>query len=539
MISSKALLDQTGISRATLNNYIRFGILPRPEVLSAAQGLNETAPRLLGYFPEDSIERVKVVQCLKAEGLSIAEIVEYLDVNGVQSEYQLTPDLDTNSVISAQEQSKDSLPSQAIQAPITAESDQPHGASLNSLPNISLGDHQYPAYMVNYNLELTWFNDSARENIFGFLKPPSHSNERNLFLLLTNPEANLSLDERRNWANLHVQIASARVSHEALLKQIKINDPALASIADTITWPAGKYQQDKTNIFNEIEFYSNTSRGKEQGFKVYSVYFREGVLIVHAPLAEIGAELINYLSRRNQVIQSLLSQQLPVMTPLAVLVADIQKSVRICSELPPDEYFELINQIWHTMSQILRKFNGTHGKHAGDGAVYYFFPQTQSNYLFNVICCAEELRTAMAKINLEWKLRKNWLTELKLNIGLHEGQEWLGAFRSDQHVELIVLGDTINHAARLSDFAKHGSIWATKNLISRLSVTERKHIDFGVLRLSAENGDRFVESSYAQINSLVEMTSPKYEKLRDIAQLAVAEIRSVQTTPSPARLHHS
>ena len=137
MISSKALLDQTGISRATLNNYIRFGILPRPEVLSAAQGLNETAPRLLGYFPEDSIERVKVVQCLKAEGLSIAEIVEYLDVNGVQSEYQLTPDLDTNSVISAQEQNKDSLPSQAIQAPITAESDQPHGASLNALPNIS------------------------------------------------------------------------------------------------------------------------------------------------------------------------------------------------------------------------------------------------------------------------------------------------------------------------------------------------------------------------------------------------------------------
>ena len=144
----------------------------------------------------------------------------------------------------------------------------------------------------------------------------------------------------------------------------------------------------------------------------------------------------------------------------------------------------------------------------------------------------------MRKISSEWQLKKNWFTELQLNIGLHEGQEWLGAFRSDQHVELIVLGDTINHAARLSDFAKHGSIWATKNLISRLSVTERKHIDFGVLRLSAENGDRFVESSYAQINSLVEITSPKYEKLRDIAQLAVAEIRSVQTASTTAKQHH-
>jgi len=32
LISSKEILDQTGISRATLNNYIRVGILPRPLV---------------------------------------------------------------------------------------------------------------------------------------------------------------------------------------------------------------------------------------------------------------------------------------------------------------------------------------------------------------------------------------------------------------------------------------------------------------------------------------------------------------------------
>ncbi len=536
MVSSKALLDQTGISRATLNNYIRFGILPKPDVLSQTEGMGTAGTRLLGYFPDDSVERVKAVQSLKAEGLSISEIVEYLAENGVKSEYELMPDhVEDNAHASEGSKKKDPLPTQMPQA---AQPTRTQGSSLNAMPNVSLGDHLHPAYMLNYNLELTWFNEAARTNIFGFIKPPSHSNERNLFQLLASAEANLTLEERRNWANLHIQIARERVDHAALLKQIKLNDPALASIADTITWPSLKEQRDNTAVFNEIEFYSNTPDARDQGFRVYSVYFREGVLVVHTPIADIGEELINYLSRRNQVIQSLLSQQLPVLTPLAVLVADIQKSVRICSELPPDEYFELINQIWHTMSQILRKYNGTHGKHAGDGAVYYFFPQTQSNYLFNVMCCAEELRKAMSKINAEWKLRKNWLTELKLNIGLHEGQEWLGAFRSDQHVELIVLGDTINHAARLSDFAKHGTIWATKNLISRLSVAERKHINFGVLRLSTESGDRFVESSYAQINSLVELSDPKNEKLRDIAQLAVAEIKNVQTTSTiPAQLH--
>jgi len=221
---------------------------------------------------------------------------------------------------------------------------------------------------------------------------------------------------------------------------------------------------------------------------------------------------------------------LPVMTPLAVLVADLQNSVRICSELPPDEYFELINQIWSTMSPILRKYTGTHGKHAGDGVVYYFFPQPETNYLFNAIACADELRNAMRKISADWQLRKNWLTELQLNIGLHEGQEWLGSFQSANHVEFAVLGDTINRAARLSDFARHGSIWATKNLVSRLTSDERSRVEFGVMHHSVENGDRFVLSSYAQVESLVDLNDGKLDKLRDIAQLAVTEIRRVTTT---------
>lgn len=173
------------------------------------------------------------------------------------------------------------------------------------------------------------------------------------------------------------------------------------------------------------------------------------------------------------------------------------------------------------MGPILRKYTGTHGKHAGDGVVYYFFPQPESNYLFNAVACADELRAAMRKISADWQFRKNWLTELQLNIGLHEGQEWLGSFQSANHVEFVVLGDTINRAARLSDFARHGSIWASKNLISRLTTDERSRLEFGVMRYRKENGDRFVTSSYAQIDSLAPLEEDKYEKLRDIAQLAV------------------
>jgi len=78
MISSKALIDQTGISRATLNNYIQLGILPKPVVQSLTANADEGGARVLGFFPDDALERVQAVQILKSQGLSMAQVAERL-----------------------------------------------------------------------------------------------------------------------------------------------------------------------------------------------------------------------------------------------------------------------------------------------------------------------------------------------------------------------------------------------------------------------------------------------------------------------------
>ena len=67
-----------------------------------------------------------------------------------------------------------------------------------------------------------------------------------------------------------------------------------------------------------------------------------------------------------------------------------------------------------------------------------------------------------------------WVNELYLNIGLNEGEEWFGTYRTATTVEFTVLGDTINHAGRLSDFARYGAVWATKNLIGKHSQRSAK-----------------------------------------------------------------
>ena len=516
MISSKALIDQTGISRATLNNYIQLGILPKPVVQSLSASADEGGARVLGFFPDDSLERVQAVQILKSQGHSMAQVAERLAKTDALLEVQELQALSVGNLISntrvaAKNQSAQSVPKTKMQS----------GELTLSLDTLT-----HPAYMLNYNFELTWLNEAARKEVFGFIAPPAKSSERNLIGLLSRPEVCLALDDQRALVGLLLQLASSRIAYEPLAKLVNQHDPELMPLLDQIVFDGSNLEQ----AVNEVEFFQKNSQGEYVCYRVYAVYFREGILVVHSPSTERGDELLHFLGRRDQVIHSLLSKRLPVMTPLAVLVADLQNSTRICSDLPPDEYFSLINQIWATMSPILRKYTGTHGKHVGDGVVYYFFPQAESNYLFNAVACADELRQAMRKISSEWQLKKNWFTELQLNIGLHEGQEWLGSFQSANHIEFAVLGNTINQASRLSDFARHGSIWATKDLISKLSVDERSRIEFGVLRKSQENGDRFVASTYAQVESLLDLQQDKHEKLRDISQLAVTEIKRISNT---------
>ena len=511
MISSKALIDQTGISRATLNNYIQLGILPKPLVQSLSADAYQGGARVLGFFPDDALDRVQAVQILKAQGLSMIEIAQRLT--------------QTDALFEIQEKQVETVKRQA-----NAGSSRSEGVAVEHKPkemmgelNLSLDNLAHPAYMLNYNFELTWLNESARKEVFGFVAPPAKSVERNLLSLLSKPEVRLGLEDQRALVLLLLQLAGSRISYDSLVRLISHHDPELLPLLESITFRDGDAEQ----AVNEVEFFQKDSQGNFISYRVYAVYFREGILVVHAPGVDRGDDLLNFLSRRDQVIQSLLSKRLPVLTPLAVLVADLQGSVRICSELPPDEYFALINQIWATMGPILRKYSGTHGKHVGDGVVYYFFPQAETNYLFNAISCADELRQAMRKISGEWQLKKNWFTELQLNIGLHEGQEWLGTFQSANHVEFAVLGNTINQASRLSDFARHGSIWATKNLLSRLTQEERSRIEFGVMRSGVDKHDRFIDSTYAQIESLLDLNQDKHEKMRDIAQLAVAEVRRV------------
>jgi class 3 adenylate cyclase len=213
-----------------------------------------------------------------------------------------------------------------------------------------------------------------------------------------------------------------------------------------------------------------------------------------------------------------------VLTHVAILASDLQHSSRIWSELPPQEYFELINQIWLTADPIFKRHYGSPGKHSADGIVCHFFPRPDSSYLWNVLAAALELQQAIRRVSKEWQLRKGWATELYMNTGISEGQEWLGSFKAASQLEFTALGSTINQASRMSEFATFGSVWATKNLVAKLTPSERQRLKYGIRRKNPDGQEVFVSSVFSKVDSLVDLTPGRNDKLKEIARLPIAEI---------------
>ena len=161
MLNSKQLIEKTGISRATLNNYVALGILPNPIVKPPES--DATKATRLGYFPDEALERIQLVQKLKKEGMSIADIARKL----------AKPDRQYPAAIPVTSENSNSKASQGRE-PLSRLSVE---LSVDNFPG--------PAYMVNNNFELIWWNDAAVKSLFNCEEEmPGDLVSRNLLGLL-------------------------------------------------------------------------------------------------------------------------------------------------------------------------------------------------------------------------------------------------------------------------------------------------------------------------------------------------------------------
>jgi len=156
-VSSLDIINKTGISRATLNNYIKMNIVPRPTVKRP----EETAlrARMLGYFPESVIDSIIQIKELKKKGCSmdvIADMLRCSNLTSVPGENIMHNEVKTEDTKSEKE---------APQSEYTF-SQTPQGDTNNPL-HLTINDITCPAYLLNNNYEIDWINKTLKTPSFG------------------------------------------------------------------------------------------------------------------------------------------------------------------------------------------------------------------------------------------------------------------------------------------------------------------------------------------------------------------------------------
>ncbi len=266
LISSKEILDKTGISRATLNNYIKMGIIPRPIIRSPGEKVQGI--KKLGYFSQTVLDRIRKVKILKKEGKTMDTIAKELG-NGMRKH-----------------PAKNSAGSRLLSP--DGIHDIPGKKTKTGLQRgklkLTLEDLKSSAYLINYDFEISWINQAA-ERIF-FDQTPGLTEEfesRNIFKLLFNWKFHYRV---KNWKDIiayHMSFAKMKYAKTWLKRLYKgISDEEvgiLEKIYDDITASPNRVVQD-----TRIEFLRND--GSVENYHVYSLFITEGILIIYEHIQE-------------------------------------------------------------------------------------------------------------------------------------------------------------------------------------------------------------------------------------------------------------
>jgi class 3 adenylate cyclase len=388
---------------------------------------------------------------------------------------------------------------------------------------VTICDIESPAYLINRDFEVEWINQQAEDSIFGKrVRGIVDIEARNIFRLFFERQKSMQSEDWSALVALHLSVLQATIDSSVLSRLYRGISGQETALLQEIFASLTVAPNREGAYHLPLSLARSGTLG--QDYRVHTMTFREGTFFVFLPADQVNEELMGLLSRRQQVINDLLRRRMPSLVSLCVLVADLQDSVRISAELLPSQYFELINGLWECVGACFEEHKAIYGKHVGDGMLYYFIDKPGENYIINCINCAIELREKIKKFSRKWRGIKGWDNNLYLNTGINEGQEFFGTIHLGNTVEFTALGDTINIAARLSEFAKNGEIWTSKNLISKLSQEDRSRYSFGV-HSRTRPGNGFIRDSFARLGDLLTESNPHYRQLSAIGGLPITEIK--------------
>jgi len=138
---------------------------------------------------------------------------------------------------------------------------------------------------------------------------------------------------------------------------------------------------------------------------------------------------------------------------VSVLFCDVVGSTVLGERLDPESVRRVMTMFYERMRSVLERHGGTVEKYIGDAVMAVFgVPVLHEDDALRAVRAAAEMLEALGSLNAE--LDQAFGIALRTRIGINTGQVVVGDRRGD----VLVLGDTVNVAARLEGAAAPGEI---------------------------------------------------------------------------------
>lgn len=157
---------------------------------------------------------------------------------------------------------------------------------------------------------------------------------------------------------------------------------------------------------------------------------------------------------------------------VTVLMSDVRGYSSIAEDTPPGVLARQLNTHRAEMNRALIAARGTVMQFVGDAVMGVFgAPVPQDDHANRAVVAAAAMHQAQAEVNERWALEG--LEPFHLGIGLSTGKVAAALLGSDERLEYSVVGDTVNLAQRIQQWAEAGETVLSEATYARLTILLR------------------------------------------------------------------
>ena len=145
---------------------------------------------------------------------------------------------------------------------------------------------------------------------------------------------------------------------------------------------------------------------------------------------------------------------------VTVLFADVKGSVGLSSSVDPEEWHELLDELFEILGNGVHRFEGTVNQYTGDGIMAIFgAPLALEDHAQRACYAALHLRDALREHAR--RLRDERGLDLRVRVALNSGDVVVRSVGSDLRMDYTAVGQTTHLAARMEQLAPPGTVRLT------------------------------------------------------------------------------